>query len=129
MYSNINTNINTYALFSEPYLDTYDQCYKNIVTINIPPNGPLHKFIRKVQFYPLSTFKQERKTCGLSIQSFRNDCKNLDLMLVDEIPDLFGFLLANGYTIDTSITKMLNNSDIKNQNKKLICFITYKQFK
>ena len=40
----------------------------------------------------------------------------------------FSFLLSNGYTIDTSITKMLNDSDIQlgaNDSKKMICFITY----
>ena len=128
-------NINTYTLFSQPYLDTYNQCYKNIITINQPPNGPLNKLLRKVKFYPLSQFKQPNacnryQPCGFSFQSLNYDCgKNgTNLMVVDEIPELFGFLLANGYTIDTSITKMLNNSDIRidtNESKKIICFITF----
>jgi hypothetical protein len=127
-------NNNTYTLFSEPYLDTYNQCYKNIITINIPPKGPLNRLLRRVKFYPLSPFKQPSacnryQPCGLSFQSLRGEHCNKDgshLMVADEIPDLFGFLLANGYKVDTSITKMLNNSDIKiNQDKKIICFITY----
>lgn len=118
----------TYTLFSQVYLDTYNQCYKNIITINIPPRGPLEKMMRKVIFYPLSTFKQRhehRKPCGIGFASMNNNCH---LMTTCEIPELFSFLLSNGYTIDTSITKMLNDSDIQigaNDSKKMICFITY----
>ena len=58
----------------------------------------------------------------------KHTLRGLTLMLVDEIPDLFSYLLSNGYTIDTKITNMLNKSDIQfdTQNgKTLICFITY----
>lgn len=118
----------TYTLFSQVYLDTYNQCYKNIITINIPPKGPLEKMMRRVIFYPLSTFKQPglRQTCGIGFASINNSCR---LMTTCEIPEFFSFLLSNGYTIDTSITKMLNDSDIQlgaNDSKKIICFITYK---
>ena len=120
----------TYALFSQVYLDTYNQCYKDIITINVPPRGPLGKITRRVIFYPLSTFKQpgpcnHRKPCGIGFASINNNCH---LMTTGEIPELFSFLLSNGYTIDTSITKMLNDSDIQigaNDSKKMICFITY----
>jgi len=121
----------TYTLFSQVYLDTYNQCYKTIITINIPPRGPLEKITRRVILYPLSTFKQpgpcnHRKPCGIGFASINNSCH---LMTTCEIPELFSFLLSNGYTIDTSITKMLNDSDIQigaNDSKKMICFITYK---
>ena len=118
----------TYTLFSQVYLDTYNQCYKNIITINIPPRGPLEKMMRRVIFYPLSTFKQQthRQPCGIGFASIANSCH---LMTTCEIPELFSFLLSNGYTIDTSITNMLNDSDIQigaNDSKKMICFITYK---
>ena len=49
-------------------------------------------------------------------------------MIVDEIPDLFSFLLSHGYKIDTSLTKMMNGSDIRfqtNNSDKIIAFITY----
>ena len=125
----MNLNLNTYSLFSRPYLDPYTQCYKNIVTINLFPKGPLQNLVKQVKFYPLSPFKQDycnRETnCGLALCSLQQP--NI-MMTVDEVPILFSFLLANGYSIDTSITKMLNDSDIRfqtNNANKLICFITY----
>ena len=48
----------TVTLFSQPFLDTYNQCYKNIVTVNLLPQGPLAQLVRRVQFPPLSQFKQ-----------------------------------------------------------------------
>ena len=129
----------TISLFSQPYLDTYNQCYKNIVVVNLKPQGPLADLVRFVKFPPLSEFKQPGpcsplKDCGYAIMSL-DGCNagcgkfGSDLMVVDEVPNLIAFLMANGYTVDTSITKMFNASDIKFSNfntSKLIAFITYK---
>jgi hypothetical protein len=46
------------------------------------------------------------------------------LLTVDELPDLMTFLVDNGYTIDTSITKMLMKSNVKPSND-LICYVSY----
>jgi hypothetical protein len=139
----MNYNATTYTLFSRPYLDTYSQNYKNIVTINLPPKGPLGQFVRPIRFPPLSEFKfsssysnynRRGQICGLAIGSlnpFLNNNNNKfgqGLMVVDEVPDLFAFLLSNGYKIDTSLTKMMNGSDIRFQTEnanKIIAFITY----
>jgi hypothetical protein len=131
----MNQSVKTVTLFSQPYLDKYNQCYKNIVTVNLMPKGPLAQFVRRVQFPPLSEFKQPGtcshiNNCGLALISLNGVCaKNCsNLMIVDEVPNLISFLLSNGYTIDTSITKMFNASDIRFQTEnanKLICLITY----
>lgn len=123
----------TVSLFSQPYLDKFNQCYKNIVTLNMHPQGPLGAIVKRVQFPPLSEFKQmgpctPYKPCGLAITSFENGCCKNGLMTVDEVPNLISFLVSNGYSIDTSITKMFNGSDIRfgtETGNKLICFITY----
>jgi hypothetical protein len=65
----------------------------------------------------------------MSLDGCSNGCYNGDnLMTVDEVPTLISFLVSNGYTVDTSITKMFNQSEIRfdtNFGNKLICFITY----
>lgn len=123
----------TVTLFSQPYLDSYNQCYKNIVTVNLLPQGPLVNYVRRIQFPPLSPFKvpngitgNKSKQCGLALQSLEH-C-NTNLMVTDEVPTLFSFLLSNGYNIDTSITKMLNESGLQfdtNTGNKIIALITY----
>lgn len=126
----------TVSLFSQPYLDTYNQCYKNIVVVNLKPQGPLGDLVRFVKFPPLSEFKQPGpcsplKDCGYALMSLdgcNTGCSGNNLMAVDEVPNLISYLVSNGYSVDTSITKMFNNSDISfdnNTGNKLICFVTY----
>ena len=45
-------------------------------------------------------------------------------MCVEETSDFFQFLLTNGYTIDTSITKILQKSHIRTKGN-LICMFQY----
>jgi hypothetical protein len=126
----------TFAIFSQPYLDTYNQCYKNIVVINLQPQGPLSNLVRFTKFPPLSEFKQPGpcsplKQCGYALMSLGGcnvGCGGEDLMVVDEVPDLISYLVMNGYSVDTSITKMFNTSENRfdtNLGNKLICFATY----
>jgi hypothetical protein len=118
----------TFVLYSRPFLNrnNYDQSYSNIVTINVEPKGPLRRFVRRVRFERLSEFKEPNcNQCGLALQSF---IRGERLMITDEVPDLFSFLLSNGYKIDTSLTKMMNTSDIRfhtDNANKIICFVTY----
>jgi hypothetical protein len=127
--NNIIHEAKTVSLFSQPYLDTINQCYKNIVVLNLKPQGPLNELVKYVNFPPLSEFKEPRqsRSCGYAIMSL-NEYNNCDLMDVDEVPDLISYLVSNGYKVDTSITKMFNGSDIRfhtDTGNKLICFITY----
>ena len=129
-----------YMLSTRVFLDTFNQCYRNIVVINLPPEGPLGKIVRRLQIPPLSPFNVPGPCCnrigfkdcalalfsirgfnGIGIGSGRGNC----LMYDDEIPDLFSFLLSNGYKIDTSLTKMMNQSEVKINDNKILCFITY----
>ena len=129
----------TCALYSQPYLTNYgyNGCYLNIITLNLFPQGPLSRLVVRVPFKPLSHFQtfngycDQRKLCGLGLRSLRefghSECGRL--MTVEELPDLYSFLLSNGYKIETSLTKMTNQSNVVlnngNNNASLICFFSY----
>lgn len=121
----------TYMLSTRVFLDRFNQCYKNIIVINLPPEGPLGKIVGRLKMPPLSPFNVPGpccnrigyKDCSLALLSLRDGC--CGLMNDDEIPDLFSFLLSNGYKIDTSLTKMMNQSEVKINDNKILCFITY----
>ena len=127
----------TCALYSQPFLTNYgyNGCYRNIITLNLFPRGPLAKLVRRAHFKPLSEFQtfggdcDQRKRCGLALQSLRGGCGCGEYMSVEELPDLYNFLLSNGYKIETSLTKMTNGSSIMlnngNNNAELICFFSY----
>ena len=130
-----------YTLTTEPFYDTYSQCYKNVIIINMLPNGPLRALVRRIQMNnklgpnrSMSNCDPVRK-CQLALiggglgagcggGGGGGKCGNW--MTPNEIPDLFSFLTRTGYTIDTSITNMMSFGDVKlDHNRKILCFITY----
>lgn len=125
-------HIKSYIISIRVYLDTCTGCYKNIITINNLPEGPLRKLVGKLQMPQLSPFKTQsscgyNKDCALALYSVNecdNDCRGC-IMNESNIPELFSFLMSTGYTIDTSLTKLLNKSEIKINDDKVLCFITY----
>ncbi len=131
----------TFTITSQSYYDQYNQCYKNIMMVNSEPLGPLQRLVRRIKLPRLSPFQREGPCnpipqCGLALRSLAgfNElnaggcCKSnsgCNLMTPDEIPDLITFLIGNGYQIETQITNMLNQSEIKLSNKKLGFTVTY----
>jgi hypothetical protein len=131
----------TFTITSQPYYDQYNQCYKNIMMVNIEPQGPLRQLIRQLKLPRLSPFQREGpcnpiQQCGLAIQSlnmynqYGSSCcvksnSGCDLMSPNQIPDLISFLESHGYQIETQITNMLNQSEIKMTDKRLAFTATY----
>ena len=60
-------------------------------------------------------------TCLYAIIDFMDNSK---LMCVNNIPELFSFLINNGYIIDNNLTKIIKNTTCASKND-LICYITY----
>ena len=135
----------TFTITTRPYYDPYSQCYKNILLINIIPNGPLRLFVRRIKFPRLSTLHRNGlgqgncdniANCGFVLHKFGfcNDGQNIgynnydsgcNLMTPNDIPDLITFLLSHGYQIETQITNMLNQSEVKLTNQRTVLSATY----
>jgi len=133
-----NNGFKTFTITSQPFYDQYNQCYKNIMMVNLEPCGPLRRLVRRMRLPRLSPFQREGpcnpiQQCGLALQSLGREgfngscCKNsgCNLMTPDEIPDLITFLIGNGYQIETQITNMLNQSELKSSSGKLGFTVTY----
>jgi hypothetical protein len=128
------------------------QQYKNILTTNIEPKGPLKNFVtylrnnrqqtyfnRQSQLYNCQQPYNLNKLVLISLRGANNNImpRNLNryynsgincgnyLMTPDEIPDLITFLQSNNYQIETQITNMLNQSEIKFYNQKIAFTVTY----
>ena len=122
--------VNTFTVTTQPYYDPYNQCYKNILMVNIEPQGPLRRIVRRIQLPRLSPFQKEGpcysvQKCGLAIHSLSGLTNGCNLMTPDEIPGLISFLQANGYQIETQITNMLNQSEVKINNKIIVFTVSY----
>ena len=125
----MNNGIKTFTITSQPYYDQYNECYKNILMVNAEPRGPIRRIVRRIKLSKLSPFQQDNQCynkCGLALHSLRGiRVSNCNLMTPDEIPDLITFLTGNNYQIETQITNMLNQSEIKLSNQKIGFIVTY----
>jgi|LakMenE01Jun11ns_1017448.scaffolds.fasta_scaffold9880100_3 hypothetical protein len=127
----------TFTITSSPYYDRCSQQYQNILMLNIEPEGPLRAFVRRLRLPRLTPYQTEKseETCGLVLTNFlnnqnyynNNQNKNNNwLMTPNDIPDLYSFLTANGYQIDTQLTNMMNQSQVKlTPGKQIVCLATY----
>ena len=108
-----------YKLYKTIYLDKYDKCYKNIITINKNPNDTgLNNVLKQVSTNKLSPFE------GFDCCSTKPSCTlafidpNTKEFLTDEnIDQVFSILIDNGYTLEYEMTKLIK--DIK-----LVCLIS-----
>jgi len=114
------THSKTYILSLSNYYDSQKECYRKIITIDREPNGNLKQLIKRINRVKLSPFKGNEKTDCL--YAIYNPGDKRELICIEELPILFSWLLSNGYVINTSITNMLQKSEIKLENK-IICFI------
>jgi hypothetical protein len=128
----------TFTITSSPYYDRCSQQYQNILMLNIEPEGPLRRFVRRLQLPRLTPYQTEKseEKCGLVLTNFLNNNQNYynnnqnnnknGLMTPNDIPDLYSFLTANGYQIDTQLTNMMNQSQVKlSPGKQIVCLATY----
>lgn len=113
----------TYQLTSEVYLDKQNKCYKKIITINTSPDDPiLNNIVKTVRREKLSEFQGYGNPCNCykhCLYAILHPKNLRNFLCLDDIAELFTFLTTNGYTIDTSISKLLLK-----KNKDIICFIT-----
>lgn len=121
--------IETYSILSMPFYNSIDQCYTKVLSLDRLPsvNSPLNKIVKRVNLPKLSPFKQSN-----ACESF-NTCGNLfmkpyhahEYATLQDIPLIFSWLSQNNFQIDTSLTQMINQSEVRMQDP-IICFISEK---
>lgn len=117
----------TYIISSRPYYDSYNQSYYNILAINREPMGPLKSLVTRLNNIKLSEFQTfDNTSCnGDSRCFYALKCINgCGFMTIDDISDLFTYLINNGYHVDSSLTTIMRECPIKT-TMPLICMVTY----
>lgn len=103
-------------IFMEPYLDRHCKQYKNILTLNEIPAGPLAERVKRINMPNLSEFRDYTNTCKYVIMDEHN--KHMEM---ERLPMLMSFLVSNGYTIDYQMSKLLK----QHTPGKMICSFIY----
>ena len=115
-----------YSLSSIPYYNSIVQEYTNILTLNKMPDGPLKDICKQIRQNKLSPFEANTNLCRKPncIIAIKDDTNSCGFLCIDDLQNLFEFLINNGYTIDQSITKVFQKTNVK-MNGELICIIKY----
>lgn len=113
-----------FPIFIEPYLDTYNKCYKKVLTVQTQPPGPLNNYVIRKNREKLSQFQQSTPCCPISscMYILKNDCG--ELFTPDTIPELVNILISNGYTVDYNMTKLFPKMNVKMQSQ-LLFYVSY----
>lgn len=120
-----------YTLQTQNYLSRKDEMYLKVITVDRKPEGPLVDYVSQLKNIPLS--KWDRDNRENQHQYCQNQCiwvlksisNKSEFMCIQEIPTLLTFLHQNGYTIDTSISKLFMKNKDFNQGDEFICFVKY----
>lgn len=123
-----------FAMYLEPFRNIPQQTYQTIITLDTYPNGPIQSRITRINPPSLSPFQTVSNTNSSDSCIYVLNRTDNQYMTKEDIPDIFSYLIKNGYTIDTSLTKMMNQSNIIyggpsskriSGNRSLICMIRY----
>jgi hypothetical protein len=145
--SPFDTATTTTVLYLEPILNSYYKTYQNVLTLSNIPNGPLKHMVSTINLPKVSEFQNMTSPfyqpfhCAYVLSRYDSrdsgkiTMKNNDYFMgADDIPSVFSYLQTNGYTIDTSLTKMLHHSSVviggvsdkrPSGNRRMICMFTY----
>lgn len=117
----------TFSIMAIPFYRSTEQCYIKVLTLDRMPDSasPINQIAKRVQFHKLSPFKTSSEygrieTCGVVIL---NPNSPSEYARLEDIPVIFNWLMQHGYTIDTAITQMFNQGEVRMANP-IICFIT-----
>ena len=117
--------ISSYILTIEPYLNTYSKQYENIIVIDKMPLGPLSQLVSHFNAPRLSPFTEPTNNCcKYAIRRHYNNTLRREncFLTADDVPSLLSYLSANGYTINSEITKIVQKT---NYNKKNFACVFY----
>ena len=108
-----------YSLMSRTFYDARQQQYTKIMCINAMPLGALAERVKTVRPARLSGLNGNGNNgTNKCIHALTHSCGAY--MTPDELPELFAFLMSNGYTVNPELTKLA-----KNGNNSLMCIISH----
>ena len=115
----------TYTISTQIYYDTYNTCYKRILTIDRKPSSTtLNQIVKRVSMPKLSEFKQSTPCCPIEkcIYAIYNPHNPMELLRLEDQSLLITYLMANNFTINTSLTQLMLENPIKQSSEKQIMF-------
>lgn len=135
-------NNSTIVFYLEPILNPYNRVYQNVITLSCMPEGPLNDLVITKSFPKLSPFQQgpttHRDQCMYVLSRYPKQSTPFNMgnqetfMNGEDVPSLLSYLSTNGYKVESDLTRLIFDSNIKNtmnnsqRYRKLICYATFR---
>ena len=135
-------NNSTIVFYLEPILNPYNKVYQNVITLSCMPEGPLKDLVITKSFPKLSPFQQSptthRDQCMYVLSRYPKQNMSYHMgnddtfMNGEDVPSLLSYLSTNGYKVESDLTRLIFDSNIKNTTnnsqryRKLICYATFR---
>jgi len=129
--------MHAYSILSIPFYDARLQQYTKILSINAVPAGPLASRVKTVRPPRLSGLCGVGNTCIHALTSASGGSCGA-FMTPEELPELFAFLVSNGYAVDSALTKLAAkhqsgggcsnanaNANANTNANALVCIVSY----
>lgn len=109
----MSTSTSVCTIYLEPIYDTVQKTYTKILTLGQMPRMPLSQYVRKIKTPSLSGLNPMSSRCVYAIVADPSLTSVPKTYLeADDIPSFVGYLIANGYTIESGWTNVLQKSKI-----------------
>ena len=120
------------TMFLEPILDPFSKNYYDVITLSNKPKGPLSSFVQHYSFPKLSEFKNYdcHNQCSFVLlksmhsQSSHSNSYCCKYSGIEDISEVFSFLVSNGYVIEDELTRITSKFN-GNGNRRVICVFSY----
>ena len=115
------------TLFTTIYYNNIDNNYYKLLSLNKIPNGPLKNYITSISVTNPSTKinKSKENYCILGITSSilnTNSNKYINLCTIEDITQIYEFLINNNYIINNIHNNIINNIHNNIHNNILLTF-------
>ena len=124
------------TLFISIYYNNIDNNYYKLLSLNKIPSGPLKNYISSISVTNPSTKinKSRENYCILGINnsilninySNNNFNKYINLCTIEDITEIYEFLINNNYSINNELNNILNSNINCNNNNNIIFTFNYK---
>ena len=101
-----------YEIKLDDLLIQRESCYRKVLTINKIPEGALAGIVKTIKREKLSVFKQSYSPCSKNdacMNVILNPTDKNEYLFEEDLAELMTFLVENGYTIDTKLSKLMQS--------------------
>ena len=113
-------------MFLEPILDSSSKTYYEVITLSNKPRGPLSPFVRRLSFPKLSEFQSndfQNRCLYVLLKPSPNNQTSCKYMGVEDISEIFSFLVSNGYIIEDELTRI--TSQFNDTRRRIVSVFSY----